>query len=141
MDWAHRLASIHFLLATGMAAQEMAARAALAGNCLTLSCTSIKLIYALLAAGLAAQDVAVRTVEPGSRLVAVPSGGTVAVLQLPRGNLEVVSPRILVLKAIAAELQVNWVQGCCCCQHVGRRGSSFCCLVAFSLSDTSVVLC
>ena len=69
----------------------------------------------LLAAGLAAQDVAVRTVEPGSRLVAVPSGGTVAVLQLPRGNLEVVSPRILVLKAIAAELQVNWAaQGRCC---------------------------
>ena len=53
-----------------------------------------------------------RTVEPGSRLVAVPSGGTVAVLQLPRGNLEVVSPRILVLKAIAAELQVSQaVQG------------------------------
>ena len=52
-----------------------------------------------------------RTLEPGSRLVAVPSGGTVAVLQLPRGNLEVVSPRILVLKAVAAELQVNGLLG------------------------------
>ena len=82
-----------------------------------------------------------RTVEPGSRLVAVPSGGTVAVLQLPRGNLEVVSPRILVLKAIAAELQVNWVHGRCWCQDVGRRGSAICCLGASSLSDTSVVLC
>ena len=83
----------------------------------------------LLAAGLAAQDVAVRTVEPGSRLVAVPSGGTVAVLQLPRGNLEVVSPRILVLKAIAAELQV------------GRRGCSVCCLGSLNLSDDPSVLC
>ena len=83
-----------------------------------------------------------RTVEPGSRLVAVPSRGTVAVLQLPRGNLEVVSPRILVLRAIAAELQVNWAAlGRRWCQDIGRRGCSVCCLTPLSLSDTSVVMC
>lgn len=58
------------------------------------------------AANAAARDITVRAVEAGSTLVACPAGGVVAVLQiLPRGNLEAVSPRALVLAALALALQ------------------------------------
>ncbi len=52
----------------------------------------------------AAADVTVRSVEQGALLVAVPPGGVQAVLQMPRGNLEAVRPRALVLPAVAAAL-------------------------------------
>jgi hypothetical protein len=54
--------------------------------------------------GTAATDVTVRSVEQGALLVAVPPGGVQAVLQMPRGNLEAVRPRALVLPAVAAAL-------------------------------------
>lgn len=44
-----------------------------------------------------AYDHAVRAVERGSRIVALPRQGTGVVLQMPRGNLEAVVPRPLVL--------------------------------------------
>ncbi|BDA44195.1 Elongator complex protein 1 [Coccomyxa sp. Obi] len=50
------------------------------------------------------RDASVRAVEAGSRLVAAPRGADYAVLQLPRGNLETVSPRALVLAALAHAL-------------------------------------
>lgn len=52
-------------------------------------------------------DASVRAVEAGSRLVAAPRGADYAVLQLPRGNLETVSPRALVLAALADALLVS----------------------------------
>ncbi|KAL6751051.1 IKI3 family-domain-containing protein, partial [Haematococcus lacustris] len=57
-----------------------------------------------LAESAAARDVSVRAVEAGARLVAAPSGGTQLVMQLPRGNLEAVCPRPLVLAAVASAL-------------------------------------
>lgn len=53
-----------------------------------------------------AQDVTVRAIEQGARLVACPASGLRAVLQMPRGNLEGICPRVLVLAGIAADLQV-----------------------------------
>ncbi|KAK9915662.1 hypothetical protein WJX75_002381 [Coccomyxa subellipsoidea] len=50
------------------------------------------------------RDASVRAVEAGSRLVAAPRGADFAVLQLPRGNLETVSPRALVLAALVQAL-------------------------------------
>jgi hypothetical protein len=47
---------------------------------------------------------AVRNLERGSRLVAVVPFGTRVVLQMPRGNLEVLSPRPLLLVALQAFL-------------------------------------
>ncbi|GBF99867.1 hypothetical protein Rsub_12507 [Raphidocelis subcapitata] len=52
----------------------------------------------------AARDVHVRAVEQGARLVAAPAGGAAAVLQLPRGNLETVAPRLLVLSSALGAL-------------------------------------
>jgi elongator complex protein 1 len=52
----------------------------------------------------AARDVSVRAVEQGARLVAAPAGGHGAVLQMPRGNLETVCPRLLVLAAALGAL-------------------------------------
>lgn len=51
------------------------------------------------------RDVGVRMVEQGSRLVAVPENDIRVVLQLPRGNLEVVCPRMLVLCDIVLALK------------------------------------
>jgi elongator complex protein 1 len=72
-----------------------------------------------------------RAVEQGSRIVAVPPDDIYIVLQLPRGNLETIFPRSLVLPAIAAAIKVRPVRlaclrspdadflpqvlGCCCC--------------------------
>ncbi|GAX74696.1 hypothetical protein CEUSTIGMA_g2144.t1 [Chlamydomonas eustigma] len=55
-------------------------------------------------ANAAARDMLVRAVEQGSELVAVPRGTVTAVLQMPRGNLESMSPRALVLAAITQSL-------------------------------------
>lgn len=54
-----------------------------------------------------AKDVTVRAIEQGAKLVACPALGLRAVLQMPRGNLEGVCPRVLVLAGIAAHLQVR----------------------------------
>lgn len=53
------------------------------------------------------RDASTRAVEAGSRLVSVPAGATFCVLQMPRGNLEVISPRALVLAAIAEAILVR----------------------------------
>lgn len=53
------------------------------------------------------RDAGARAVEEGSRIVAAPRGGTVCVLQMPRGNLETVAPRGLVLAALAQSLMVR----------------------------------
>ena len=57
-----------------------------------------------LAATAAARNIAVRAMEHGGQLVAAPLSGVLAVLQMPRGNLEGVFPRPLVLAAIARAL-------------------------------------
>ena len=48
-----------------------------------------------------------RAVEKGAMLVAAPQGDVVVILQMPRGNLEAVYPRSLVLPAVAALVQVS----------------------------------
>ena len=60
---------------------------------------SVQVGAAVAAAG--AWDAAgARSVERGARLVALTPAGTRAVLQLPRGNLEAVSPRVLTLTLV-----------------------------------------
>ncbi len=54
-----------------------------------------------------AQGPYARRIEQGGRLVAAPPGGHSAILQMPRGNLETVRPRPLVVAAIAAALQAR----------------------------------
>lgn len=54
-----------------------------------------------------AKDVTVRQVEQGARLLAAPPHGVRVILQMPRGNLEGICPRVLVLAGIAAHLQVS----------------------------------
>lgn len=51
-------------------------------------------------------SMSMRAVEQGARLVGVPSYGVLAVLQMPRGNLEAVNVRLLVLIA-AAQVQTH----------------------------------
>lgn len=48
-----------------------------------------------------------RAIEQGSRIVAAPPDDIYVVLQLPRGNLETIYPRSLVLPAVASAVQVN----------------------------------
>ncbi|KAL4420046.1 hypothetical protein ABPG77_007485 [Micractinium sp. CCAP 211/92] len=55
----------------------------------------------------AAVDVTVRSIEQHAMLVAVPPGNVEAILQMPRGNLEAVRPRALVLPAVAAALDAG----------------------------------
>jgi elongator complex protein 1 len=50
------------------------------------------------------------TIHQGARLVAAPAGGCQAILQMPRGNLETVSPRLLVLAAILGHLRAGSYQ-------------------------------
>ncbi|KAF5832885.1 IKI3 family-domain-containing protein [Dunaliella salina] len=59
------------------------------------------------AATAAARNVLVRSVEQGSHLLAAPKDGVRVVMQMPRGNLEAVAPRMLVLAAIADALQAR----------------------------------
>jgi len=54
-----------------------------------------------------ARDVTIRAVEQGARLLAAPPHGVRVVLQMPRGNLEGICPRVLVLAGIAAHLQAR----------------------------------
>ncbi|WIA32299.1 hypothetical protein OEZ86_003144 [Tetradesmus obliquus] len=56
-------------------------------------------------AAAAARDPHVRAVEPGAMLLAAPWGDVGVVLQMQRGNLEGVSPRLLVLAAICDALE------------------------------------
>lgn len=53
------------------------------------------------------KDVVVRQVEQGARLLASPPHGVQVILQMPRGNLESICPRVLVLAGIAEHLQVQ----------------------------------
>ena len=55
--------------------------------------------------GLAAPASA-RAIEAGARIIAAPRGGTTVVLQMPRGNLEAVSHRLLVNALVDTALQV-----------------------------------
>ena len=54
------------------------------------------------------RNASVRAVEAGARLVSAPAGAMFCVLQMPRGNLEVVSPRALVLAAEQHRPDVVW---------------------------------
>ena len=47
-----------------------------------------------------------RAVEQGSKIVAAPPDDIFVVLELPRGNLETIYPRSLVLPAVASAIQV-----------------------------------
>ena len=49
-------------------------------------------------------DESIRRVERGSRLVCVNYANTEVVLQMPRGNLETIHPRALVLSAVRSRL-------------------------------------
>ena len=75
------------------------------------------------------RDASTRAVEAGSRLVSAPAGATFCVLQMPRGNLEVVSPRALVLAAIAEAI-------------LGRPATPDCALLTGNLfSEHDVISC
>ena len=50
-----------------------------------------------------------RAVEHGSRIVAAPPDEIFVVLELPRGNLETIYPRSLVLPAVAAAVEVAFL--------------------------------
>jgi len=54
-----------------------------------------------------AGDITIRSIEEGSLLVACPRHGVDVVLQAPRGNLEIIRPRALVLPAIASALDAG----------------------------------
>ncbi len=60
------------------------------------------------AAHAAASSVVSRAVEAGARLLAAPPDDVRVIMQLPRGNLETVAPRALVLAAIADSLQMRY---------------------------------
>ena len=64
-------------------------------------------MHAAMKPALLAQGPHARRIEQGGRLVAAPPGGHTAILQMPRGNLETVCPRPLVVAAIADALQVS----------------------------------
>ena len=48
-----------------------------------------------------------RTVERGSRIVAIPPGSCTVILQQPRGNLEIIAPKVLVVPSIAKSLKMR----------------------------------
>ena len=52
-------------------------------------------------------DMAKRSVERGSRIAAIPPGSCTVILQQPRGNLEIISPKALVLPSIAKSLKMR----------------------------------
>ncbi|KAK9849951.1 hypothetical protein WJX84_009719 [Apatococcus fuscideae] len=62
-------------------------------------------MHAAMKPALQAQEASARRIEQGGLLVAAPPGSHTAILQMPRGNLEVVCPRPLVVAAIAHALQ------------------------------------
>ena len=53
------------------------------------------------------ETIAGRAIEQGALLVAAPAEGSIVVLQMPRGNLEAVQPRVLGRAALAALLEVR----------------------------------
>ena len=59
------------------------------------------------AAHAAASSIVTRAVEAGAQLLAAPPHDVRVIMQLPRGNLETVAPRALVLAAIADSLQAR----------------------------------
>ena len=74
-------------------------------------------MHAAMKPALQAQEASARRIEQGGLLVAAPPGSHTAILQMPRGNLEVVCPRPLVVAAIAHALQVcspDGMQVCVC---------------------------
>ena len=52
-------------------------------------------------------DMTKRTVERGSRIVAIPPGSCTVILQQPRGNLEIIAPKVLVVPSIAKSLKMR----------------------------------
>ena len=50
-------------------------------------------------------DESLRRIERGSRLVVCVPFDTKVILQMPRGNLEAIHPRVLVIEAVAKSLQ------------------------------------
>ena len=55
----------------------------------------------------ASSSASARAVEQGALIVAAPRGGTQVILQMPRGNLEAVNHRVLVMALIHAALEVT----------------------------------
>lgn len=75
-------------------------------HCLNLSTLSIKGLQSTLSSDASQNDETVRKVERGSRIVAVVPQDTRLILQMPRGNLETIHHRALVL----AQLR-KWLDG------------------------------
>ena len=71
----------------------------------------------------------VRRVERGVRIVCVVPDDTKVVLQAPRGNLETVHPRVLVLSSVRRMLDRYVVAdaGYLCSLSCSYRSNSFCC--------------
>ncbi|MEE6508366.1 hypothetical protein FKM82_020719, partial [Ascaphus truei] len=69
-------------------------------RCVSLMDTSLKELEALLSSTFSPNDETVRKVERGSRIVTVVPQDTKLILQMPRGNLETVHHRALVLAQI-----------------------------------------
>ena len=56
-------------------------------------------------------DESIRRIERGSRIVTVVGGDTRLILQMPRGNLETIHPRALVLCAVREHLhRLVWAE-------------------------------
>ena len=70
--------------------------------CLTLAV--LEALEPLKADKLCLSDASIRRVERGSRIVTIISGDTRLVLQMPRGNLEMMCPRALTLADIRRKL-------------------------------------
>ncbi|XP_076005236.1 elongator complex protein 1 [Genypterus blacodes] len=77
-------------------------------RCLQLSTLSVKALKAALASDGGQNDETLRRVERGSRIVTVVPQDTRVILQMPRGNLETVHHRALVLAQIR-----NWLESLC----------------------------
>ncbi|XP_043916910.1 elongator complex protein 1 [Protopterus annectens] len=69
-------------------------------HCLNLRDTSIKALPALLTTNSSSNDETVRRIERGSRIVTVVPSDSKLILQMPRGNLETIHHRALVLAQI-----------------------------------------
>ena len=96
-------------------------------------------MHAAMKPTLLAQGPHARRIEQGGRLVAAPPGAHTAILQMPRGNLETVCPRPLVVAAIADALQV-------CCRMTSTTCSKstpdvVSCQGSRSHSNVAIVMC
>ncbi|XP_069834097.1 elongator complex protein 1 isoform X2 [Dendropsophus ebraccatus] len=76
-------------------------------RCVPLKDTSLKALESLLSGTSSSNDETVRKVERGSRIVTVVPEDTKVILQMPRGNLETIHHRALVLAQIR-----KWLDNC-----------------------------